>query len=60
MSYLTWFEAHAKKHKQIVSKLSHLSDDELIAYFEYDNMIKEEKDFCPLYAKNKKCHDMKI
>ncbi len=59
MSYLTWFENHAKKHKKIVNKLSHLSDDELIVYFEYDNMIKEEKDFCPLYAKNKKCHDIK-
>jgi hypothetical protein len=57
MSYSSWFQSHGEKHKKIIEKLTHLSDDELIAYFRFDNMVKNEFDFCPLYAKNKKCHD---
>ena len=57
MSYSSWFQAHGEKHKQIIEKLTHLSDDELIEYFRFDNMVQNEPDFCPLYAKNKKCHD---
>jgi len=41
-----------------VEKLAHLSDDELIEYFDFDNMKIKEKDFCPLYERDKKCHDM--
>jgi len=60
MGYNDWFEAHAKKHKKIVDKLlvEGNTKDEIIDYFDFDNMVKEEIDFCPLYAKNKKCHDM--
>lgn len=58
MSYQSWHAEHAEKHKQIVEKLSHLSDDELIDYFKFENMVKNEPDFCPLYKDNKKCHDM--
>lgn len=58
MSYRSWYEEHAKKHKEIVESLSHLNDDELIDYFDYENMKIKEKDFCPLYAQNKKCHHM--
>lgn len=57
MSYYQWFEAHAAKHKQIVQKLSHLSDQEVVEYFRFENMVVHENDFCPLYAENKKCHD---
>jgi len=57
MSYSSWFQAHGEKHKKIIDKLSHLSDDEIIQYFKFDNMVKNEYDFCPLYAKNKKCHE---
>jgi len=57
MSYGDWFQAHGTKHKKIIEKLQHLSDDELIAYFRFDNMVKYEPDFCPLYKENKKCHD---
>ena len=56
--YGDWFEGHAKKHADIVAKLKNRSDDEIIEYFEYENMRKNEPDFCPLYVKNKKCHDM--
>jgi len=60
MGYVDWFEKHALKHKKIVDKLIDrgLSKDEIIEYFEYENMCKEEIEFCPLYLKNKKCHDI--
>jgi len=58
MSYQSWHEEHAQKHKKLVIKLSHLSDEELIQYFDFDNMVEKESDFCVMYAKNKKCHDM--
>jgi Zn-finger protein len=58
MGYLEWFVSHAKKHGEIVERLSHLSDDEVIKYFRYENMRESEPQFCPLYAKGKKCHDM--
>jgi Zn-finger protein len=58
MSYEEWLNSHTKKHKKIVQKLVHLSDDELIEYFRFENMIKNEPNFCPLYKDNKKCHDI--
>jgi len=60
MSYKTWFDEHAAKHKKIVDKLleKEFTKEQLIEYFDFDNMVKEEPDFCPLYADNKKCHDM--
>lgn len=57
-SYNEWFEKHAKKHQKIMLKLQDLLDDEIIDYFDYENMRVKEVDFCPLYAQNKKCHDM--
>ncbi len=61
MSYSSWFDAHAIKHKKIVDKLvaKSYTKEQIIDYFDFDNMVKEEIDFCPLYADNKKCHDMK-
>ncbi len=59
MSYQSWHTNHGIKHKKILDKLTHLSDDEVIEYFDYENMKKKEKDFCVLYGQNKKCHDMK-
>ena len=41
-----------------MEKLSHLSDDEIVDYFDYANMRVKEPSFCPLYKDNKKCHDM--
>lgn len=40
-----------------MDKLTHLSDDEVIEYFRFENMVEKESDFCPLYAEHKKCHD---
>ena len=57
MSYGSWFQEHGNKHKNIMTKLTKLSDEEVIAYFRFDNMLQNEPDFCPLYKDNKKCHD---
>jgi len=58
LSYQSWFENHGQKHKKIVNKLQHLSNEDIIKYFRFENMVKNEKDFCPLYKDNKKCHDL--
>jgi len=58
MSYEDWIEEHSIKHEKLMAKLSHLSDDEIIAYFDFDNMVKNEPNFCTLYKDNKKCHDI--
>ena len=58
MSYQSWHESHRLKHEEIISRLSHLSDDEIVEYFDFENMKVKEKDFCVLYSQNKKCHDI--
>ena len=60
MSYKKWFENHAQKHKKIVDKLLKrgFGKEEIIDYFLYDNIKDKEKDFCPLFLENKKCHEI--
>ena len=58
MTYENWFENHAKKHQKIVQKCINFSNDAIVEYFRYDNMVQKEVDFCPLYKDNKKCHDI--
>ena len=58
MTYSEWFQQHGEKHKAIMAKLTHLSDHEVVEYFRFDNMVKNEPDFCLLYKENKKCHDL--
>ncbi len=60
MSYTTWFNEHAAKHKKIVDKLvaKGYTKEQIIDYFDFDNMVERENDFCPLYKEPKKCHDM--
>ena len=61
MSYNQWFEAHAAKHRQIIQKLlkQGYSNDSIVEYFHFENMLEKEPEFCPLYAQERKCHDMK-
>ena len=61
MTYLEWFNSHAQKHKIIVDKLiaKNYTKEQIIEYFDFDNMVKNENDFCYLYENNTKCHDMK-
>ena len=58
MHYSEWFEAHARKHAAIMKELVHLSDAEVIDYFDFEHMKEKHPDFCPLYRENRKCHDM--
>ena len=58
MSYQSWHQEHAQKHKKLLEKLKELSDEEIIEYFTFENMVVKEPDFCPLYKENRKCHDM--
>jgi len=60
MGYGAWFEKHGAKHKETVDKLlkKGMEKEEIIDYFDFDNMVKNEPSFCPLYKKNQKCHDM--
>lgn len=58
MTYNSWFKSHGLKHKNIMKKLEHLSDADVIKYFRFENMVENEPDFCFLYKDNKKCHDM--
>lgn len=59
MKYIDWFIEHSKKHKAILEGLDGKSKDEIVDYFYYDNMRQKHRDFCPLYAQNSKCHDIK-
>lgn len=58
MTYQEWIDSHKTKHQKIISKLFYLSDRELLEYFDFDNMVNNEPDFCILYKTNEKCHDM--
>ena len=59
MRYDEWFKIHQQKHQQVLAALEGKSIDEIIDYFDYENMQFHEPNFCPLYKENKKCHDMK-
>lgn len=56
--YAQWFEDFADKHRAIVKGLDGLSGEEVVAYFDYDNMRRHHPDFCPLYREGIKCHDI--
>ena len=42
----------------MVDKLltQNFTQEQIIAYFDFDNMVKKENDFCLLYQTNTKCH----
>jgi len=60
LGYTTWVKEHALAHKKIVEKLlaQGMEKEEIISYFDFENMKEKESAFCPLYAQNKKCHEM--
>lgn len=60
MAYLDWFEGHKKKHIALVQKLEHkgYTKEMIIEYFRYENLKKNETNFCKLFVENKKCHDI--
>jgi hypothetical protein len=67
VTYLSWFEDQAAKHKAVMKRLlaEGLDREAIIAYFDFENMRVKEPEFCPLYREKnedgtlgKKCHDM--
>ena len=60
MSYLKWFKNHSEKHKKIIDRLlkNNLTKVEIVEYFKYENLKESEPEFCPLFAKKKKCHNI--
>ncbi|MDD5405847.1 MAG: hypothetical protein PHE73_02760 [Sulfurovaceae bacterium] len=59
MTYANWLNTHFIKHKAIMEQLVYKNIDEIIEYFDYENMRLKHPEFCPLYATNSKCHYMK-
>ena len=57
MTYKQWYLEHGNKHAKIIKKLKDKTINEIIEYINFENMVKEEPNFCPLYKENKKCHD---
>jgi len=58
VSYSSWVKSHGEKHNKIMEKLKDLSDNEVIEYFRFENMVEKESEFCPLYKKSRKCHNL--
>lgn len=60
MGYAQWVKEHAAAHKKIIDKLTKrdYTKEQIIAYFDFENMCEQEPDFCPLYKEKRKCHDM--
>lgn len=60
MTYQEWYDAFADKHKIIVDKLLKRGMDktQIIEYFDFENMVEKEPNFCLLYAQKKKCHEI--
>jgi Zn-finger protein len=60
MTYTEWSNQHTQKRSSLQRKLEGwgLTKEQVIDYFNYDNMVKNQPDFCPLYKSNTKCHDI--
>ena len=59
MTYTDWATKHLASRREIQGKLeAHgCSSEQVIDYFDFDNMVTHEPDFCPLYKTNTKCHE---
>ena len=58
MTFAAWTKAHNKSVDLILEKLKGSTVDEIFNYFNYDNMVEAEPNFCPLYKDNIKCHNV--
>ena len=60
MTYEEWYEIFSAKHTTIVQKLQKqgYTPEQIVEYFDFDNMVEKESDFCLLYQEKKKCHDI--
>jgi hypothetical protein len=46
------------KRDKIVDK-EELTASDILKYFKYENLVKQEPKFCPLFKSKEKCHDGK-
>jgi len=58
MTYDEWKKEHAIKKASIIRKNNLKEVKDIVEYFDFDNMIKNEPAFCPLYKDNIKCHNI--
>jgi Zn-finger protein len=50
-------KAQQEKNNSLIKQKS-LKKESFEEFFRYENISKSSKDFCPLYAKNQKCHNI--
>lgn len=58
MTFKAWREDYEKRRDKVLEKLFGSTKEQVVDYFMYDNMVKNEQDFCPLYEAGAKCHNM--
>jgi hypothetical protein len=60
MTYTDWRTSHDDKVKVILDRLENegYNKEDVVKYFEFENMVEKEPSFCLLYAEKKKCHDI--
>lgn len=60
MSYFEWAKEDNQKHNAVIEKLKQqaFTKEQIMDYFVYENMVQHEPDFCPLYQKAEKCHNV--
>lgn len=60
MTYAEWQTAHEAKRDTLQKQLESegLTPEQVIDYFDFDNMVEAQPDFCGLYPSKKKCHDI--
>ncbi len=58
MTYTEWSTDHKLKRAKVQRQLEGwgLSQEEVIDYFDYDNMAKNQPKFCGLYKTKARCH----
>lgn len=59
MTYAEWIKKHNEDVSEVLGRMKFTDDEDMVKYFDYDNMKVKEPNFCPLYKMNKKCHDVK-
>ncbi len=53
-----WYLDFKRKRDEIVNLRGLKTPEEIADYFTYANLKKHHPDFCPLFAKNEKCHNL--
>jgi len=59
MTYNEWSKDEVARRNTVITKLKaqEFSTSEIVEYFNFENMVKNEPNYCPLYATSTKCHD---